>query len=71
MNVNVKVAEFDSVPESKETGPLVLVAVCENESWFVQVMLSPTWIVTVLGEKAMPWIFTEWSVDWSPSASTS
>tara|TARA_B100001750_G_scaffold45413_1_gene33698 strand:- start:494 stop:637 length:144 start_codon:yes stop_codon:yes gene_type:complete len=27
VNVNVKVAEFDSVPESNETGPLVLVAV--------------------------------------------
>ena len=42
VNVNVKVAEFDSVPESKESGPLVLVAVWENESKFVQVMLSPT-----------------------------
>jgi|TARA_B100000470_G_C19498244_1_gene261888 hypothetical protein len=27
VKVNVKVAEFDNVPESNETGPLVLVAV--------------------------------------------
>jgi hypothetical protein len=38
--------------------PSFEVAVCATVSWFVHVMLSPTLMVTVEGEKAKPWMVT-------------
>ena len=60
LNVKVKVAPPESVPESNDTGPLVELAVCDDPSLFVQVTESPTSIVRVEGLKAKFWMLTEW-----------
>ena len=59
LNVKVKIAPPESVPESNDTGPLVELAVCDAPSLFVQVMESPTSIVRVEGLKAKFWMLTE------------
>jgi hypothetical protein len=57
MKVKLKLCPLDRVDEEKITAELLSeVIVCGAESWFVQVTLAPTLIVTELGMNAKFWI---------------
>jgi hypothetical protein len=60
VKVKVNVPLLDILPESKDAGPLVEVAVCVAPSLFVQVTESPVSIVRLEGPKANPWMLTAW-----------